>query len=109
MISTDSNTSIMEQLSLFPPLSDIPQDQIDKAEALKTEANQEFKNGKYWSASHLYSEAIKLNPYVPSYWSNRSFAHLKLENYGYAIRDADKALELDPSYLKVFEVIAHFL
>lgn len=31
---------------------------------------------------------------------NRAFANLKLENYGLAIADATKALELDPSYLK---------
>ena len=38
---------------------------------------------------------------VPAYWSNRSFTHLKLENNGYAIRDADEALKLDPGFLKV--------
>lgn len=28
-------------------------------------------------------------------------AHIKLEAFGYAIADATKALELDPSYVKV--------
>lgn len=33
-------------------------------------------------------------------------AHIKMEAYGYAIADATKALELDPTNVKVY-VIAH--
>lgn len=35
-------------------------------------------------------------------WANRSFANIKLENYGYAIRDADQSISIDPSYLKAY-------
>ena len=35
------------------------------------------------------------------YYGNRSFAHLKMESYGYALSDATTALELDKSYIKV--------
>lgn len=35
------------------------------------------------------------------YWANRAFAHTKLEEYGSAISDATKAIELDPRYSKV--------
>lgn len=31
---------------------------------------------------------------------NRAFAHIRLENYGAAVADADKALDLDPKYIK---------
>lgn len=34
---------------------------------------------------------------------NRAFAYLKLEDFGFAIADATKALELDANYLKVRE------
>ena len=34
---------------------------------------------------------------------NRAFAYLKLEDFGYAIIDATKSLELDPTYMKVKE------
>ena len=34
-------------------------------------------------------------------YSNRSFAHLRLEEYGSAVADASKAIELDPRYVKV--------
>lgn len=29
-------------------------------------------------------------------------AHIKMESYGYAVSDATKALELDPTYVKVY-------
>ena len=53
-------------------------------------------------AISLYSEAIELNPYVAAYYGNRSFAYLKTECFGYALSDADKALELDKTYVKVY-------
>lgn len=43
-----------------------------------------------------------MNPFVPAYWSNRAFSHIKLENYGYAIRDANEALKLDASFIKAY-------
>lgn len=52
-------------------------------------------------AVECYSEAIDLNPTVAVYYGNRSFANLKMENYGYALADASRALELDKTYIKV--------
>ena len=42
-----------------------------------------------------------MNPYVPAYFCNRAFAHLKTESYGYALADANKSIELDPNFIKV--------
>lgn len=39
---------------------------------------------------------------MPAYFTNRAFAHLKLENYGYAIQDAEAALELDQTFIKAY-------
>lgn len=50
----------------------------------------------------MYAKAIKLDPNVPAYWSNRAFANIKLENYGYAIRDATEALKIDPGFIKAY-------
>ncbi len=38
----------------------------------------------------------------PVYLSNRAMAMIKLENYGLALRDADEAISLDPSYVKAY-------
>lgn len=48
-----------------------------------------------------YTSAIALNPKSAVYFSNRAFAHIKMENYGAAVADASKALEQDPRYIKV--------
>jgi serine/threonine-protein phosphatase 5 len=36
------------------------------------------------------------------YLSNRAFAHIKMENYGLAIEDANEAIKLDPNYAKSY-------
>jgi tetratricopeptide (TPR) repeat protein len=48
-----------------------------------------------------YTKAINLDPNNAVYYSNRAFAHIKLENFGSAISDATKSLELDSTYVKV--------
>ena len=47
-----------------------------------------------------YSRAIELNPLQAVYWSNRAAAHMHLENYGAALTDATKAIEINPKYIK---------
>lgn len=60
--------------------------------------------GKHFTqAVDGYSKAIDLNPNNAIYYANRAFAHIKLENYGSAVADATKALEIDPKYIKVGE------
>lgn len=59
---------------------------------------------KYALAIDLYTRAIELNNDNAVYWANRAFAHTKLEEYGSAIQDASKAIEIDPKYSKVCHV-----
>ena len=58
-------------------------------------------DGHFETAFELYSHAITLNPNNAVYYGNRSFCSIKLENYGDALTDANKALELDKTYIKV--------
>jgi len=78
------------------------QEDVDKAEGLKAQANQFFKDEKYQQAADLYSEAIDLNPNNAVYYANRSIANLRMENFGYALSDASKAIETDAKYLKAY-------
>ena len=55
-----------------------------------------------FQAIELYSKAIELNPTNAVYYANRSISHLRLENYGYALADASRAIETDKSYLKAY-------
>jgi len=52
-------------------------------------------------AIKLYTDAINLDPFNVSYYGNRSFAYIKTECFGYGLADANKALDLDKTYVKV--------
>ena len=56
---------------------------------------------RYQEAIEWYSKAIDLDPSIAVYYGNRSFAHLKMESYGYALSDATTALDIDRTYIKV--------
>jgi len=73
---------------------------VDKAESLKAEANEHFKKQDYLKAIPLYSEAIEYNPNSAVLFANRSFAYIRTECFGYALEDASKAITLDRSYVK---------
>ncbi len=60
----------------------------------------EYLDGDYEKATELYTKAIEIHPDAILY-SNRSFAYLRREWYGYALIDAKKALEYDSRYIKV--------
>lgn len=49
----------------------------------------------------MYSQAIEKNPTSTVYYTNRAFAHIKLEEYGSAIIDATRAIDIDPKWVKV--------
>ncbi|XP_034701450.1 serine/threonine-protein phosphatase 5 isoform X2 [Vitis riparia] len=71
-----------------------------QAEEIKLQANEAFKAHKYSQAIDLYTRAIELHSQNAVYWANRAFAHTKLEEYGSAIQDASKAIEVDLKYSK---------
>lgn len=57
---------------------------------------------KYARAIVKYSQALELAPTNVKLLANRAFAHLRLENYGSAVEDSSKAIELDATFFKVF-------
>lgn len=74
-----------------------------RAEELKEKGNHFFKEGHYQNAVEMYTEAIQLDPFNAALWSNRAFAYIKTEAYGYALIDASRAIELDEAFVKVRE------
>ncbi|KAG1716417.1 hypothetical protein ID866_769 [Astraeus odoratus] len=74
----------------------------ERAAKLKAEANKAFMSHSFTDAIKLYSEAIELNPTDATFWCNRATARTKLEEYGFALSDASKAIEVDPKYAKAY-------
>jgi len=77
-----------------------------KALEWKQKGNKSFSEGHFHLAIQEYTNAIEecetsgIYSGVHVYYSNRACCHIKLENFGSAIIDAEKAIELKPGFSK---------
>ena len=76
----------------------------DKANAdkLKQKGNTLMSGKNYDEAIETYTKAIDLDPTNPVYYSNRAAAHSSKGDHLSATGDAEKAIEVDPSYVKAY-------
>jgi len=77
---------------------------LEVAEAHKNKGNDHFKKSEFSEAIEWYTKAIEVGVEDQKkqaiYLANRAFAHIKLENYGFAIEDATQAIAKDNTYPK---------
>ena len=66
------------------------------AEQENQKANELYKAGKYPEALKIYEEAIKRNPKMPKYYTNRAQWYIKLMEFYQAIKDCESAIKLEP-------------
>lgn len=89
---------------------------VAEAEKLKADGNKYFSERNYAKALAAYTEAIDIssegeeddadsldsldgvkprspNPNIQIYYANRAFCHIKMENFGSALLDSNKAIE----------------
>ncbi|RIA95593.1 hypothetical protein C1645_802943 [Glomus cerebriforme] len=74
-------------------------------ESQKTAGNEAFNRKDYKAAYDIYSAALEIDPsntgMMSKLYSNRSAVLIKLGKYTDSLNDMDKALELDPNFVKV--------
>ncbi|KAH9081846.1 putative stress-induced protein STI1 [Lactarius deliciosus] len=70
------------------------------AEKHKQEGNARMNGKQYEEAIDAYTKAIELDPSNPVYFSNRAAAHSSKSDHLSAVVDAEKAIELDPKFVR---------
>ncbi|MCI01073.1 heat shock protein STI-like, partial [Trifolium medium] len=60
--------------------------------------NEYFKQQKYPEAIKHYTESIKRNPNNPKAYFNRAKCYIKLGELPEGLKDAEKCIELDPTF-----------
>nr|XP_058960864.1 tetratricopeptide repeat protein 28-like [Pocillopora verrucosa] len=75
-----------------------------RADLYRIKGNEAFKKGDFIYAIHFYTEGIKMNcnekELKVKLYNNRAIAHFKLGNHQDSLRDAEAAIELNPTFLK---------
>ena len=71
---------------------------VELADKAREEGNEAFKAGNWTKAVERYTEAIKRNDTDPRAYSNRAACYTKLMAFPEAMKDCEKAIELDPSF-----------
>lgn len=85
-----------------PAAAAVSEEDKAKAEALKAEGNKFVANRDYQSAISAYTKAIELDATNKIYYSNRAAAYSASSSHALAIKDAEKALDIDPKYAKAY-------
>jgi len=75
----------------------------------KNKGNEYFKADKVPEAIKHYTEAMRRNPSDHILYSNRAACYLKLGEYGLALRDCDKCIEMSPDFAKAYTRKGHAL
>jgi DnaJ homolog subfamily C member 7 len=77
---------------------------VQKLDRMKEDGNKAYKNGNWDAAIKLYTDALNIDPTNrltnSKILQNRALCRTKLKQYDEAISDCDKAIGLDPSYVK---------
>ena len=83
----------------------------EKAEEENAKANELYKAGKYPEALKVYNEAVKRNPKLPKYYTNRASCYIKLMEFYQAIKDCETAIKIEPKTIKAYQKKAncHFI
>lgn len=70
------------------------------AEKFKEAGNVHYKAGRHQDAIDAYTEALYLNKFNATYWSNRSAVYLSMNQPEKALKDAEICRQLNPNWTR---------
>jgi len=76
---------------------------------MKLKGNALMSSKDYAGAIAAYTSAIGLDSTNPVYYSNRAAAHSSSDNHKEAVKDAEKAIEVDPNFVKGYHRLGYVL
>jgi DnaJ family protein C protein 7 len=86
---------------------------VQKLDKMKEEGNADYKAGRWQDAIAKYTAALEIDPANKGTNSkllqNRALCRMKLKQYDEAVSDCDKAITLDPQYMKAHKTKANAL
>ncbi|KAJ2966875.1 hypothetical protein NUW58_g10564 [Xylaria curta] len=86
---------------------------VQKLDRMKEDGNADYKAGRWQAAFDKYTSALDVDPANRGTNSkllqNRALCRLKLKDYDEAVADCDRAISLDPSYMKARKTKANAL
>jgi stress-induced-phosphoprotein 1 len=74
----------------------------EKSAIAREEGNVQFKAGDFAGAVKSYTDSIKRDPSDPKGYNNRAAAYMKLVALPEALKDADEAITIDPTFIKAY-------
>ena len=95
------------QASPSTPATLSPADK-ENADKLKQEGNTLMSNKKYDEAIEAYTKAIAIDPSNPVYYANRAAAYSSKADHLAAVGDAEKAISVDPKFVKAYHRLGYF-
>uniref|UniRef100_A0A8P0SW62 STI1 domain-containing protein n=1 Tax=Canis lupus familiaris TaxID=9615 RepID=A0A8P0SW62_CANLF len=75
---------------------EITEEMMDQANDKKVAAIDALNDGELQKATDLFTDAIKLNPRLAILYAKRASVFIKLQKPNAAIRDCDRAIEINP-------------
>uniref|UniRef100_A0A8C5W5G6 STI1 domain-containing protein n=1 Tax=Microcebus murinus TaxID=30608 RepID=A0A8C5W5G6_MICMU len=75
---------------------EITEEMMDQANGKKVAAIEALNDGELQKAIDLFTDAIKLNPRLAILYAKRASVFIKLQKPNAAIRDCDRAIEINP-------------
>ncbi|KAK2089638.1 Hsc70-interacting protein [Saguinus oedipus] len=76
--------------------AEITEEMMDQANDKKVAATEALNDGELQKAVDLFTDAIKLNPCLAILYAKRASVFVKLQKPNAAIRDCDRAIEINP-------------